>query len=1001
MYRLRLGSIRRLLPSRQRHLHLSSHLLRPRINPFFASNQLNGPDISDTPPEEPKQQVEQYIRQRSHFLDPNLHYPTVEIADKSIMDTVMEHTFEPFHTWTEISENLMASPIAGSFIEFEMELNIVFGVVISEPQSKFNEFHNKLIVLTMDNELVRVYPQDIHFTAFQVIEKDWIDSLDILPNRFDEQYPARTRLVTILHQFVECANKMREDSKETLRTAYARLGNHNFIHPTSLSTLLELSPAKKFASYFHQSAKLISMHWEMCMDPSRWIVSSCVSGARVTNLVAHRCSNELPPVSIYMTTPLETFRAVSEFVNYDSNQTGQLNDYMKNLIRNPVSFDSLSQDIIIWDGKPFHNSIRALMFAVVYPHSKITNKLLKMDVFNRKTSPSAIHEVLRNVGLFDNHENPLTDPIYSSGVVGLPQSGSLVVNSRKLLQKSNSVLASLVDTDQGKIRDHFSHLRSQRQYYQDMVAYALPDSRGNSQMAFSLEKVNERRYLINIHVPDVASQLSPSTHVFESWSKGRGALRSIQELTDGETIDMLDDATLKLLLFSNNAPTQKPQLFSVGDLPFDGENSSIPCMTLTFEYNVYDTNPLKNIGERVLVSFDKLQLGQVKLLDEETLENTLTGKLAPRFLDHFKLFGRASDMEEQAGIDQNDHFNINFVFNTLSRQFLQRNRGYAASIEPGILKKRIQKSNEYDEEDNSILTSVLVGSASGDGLKRKFFTSELEVFAGAMAAEYCQQKKVPAYYTTQSVLEGMVGQHAVDEQEDEVFISHENRFLPNFHGRSYFQTVLARDSHGYVSPAAYFIGNNYLGRKRLRTSKKAANLPLGLKNGYVDVAGATNSVEAYFNQLQILAYQHASQLKASLFREYVSNFGHLKRHGYLLHGPFGQQMLDQFTQQLEDFQLAANFIADRQRTYWTLVHVKQQHLLGKSVDYNCIITRVGTPINSHANLAWAFCEELAMEVRLYVRNGTDLHIGSRVKAENILHVDPDDSWCVFEYSEPF
>lgn len=1009
MLRIRLGSAAQRLPYLPRSPHIFSRGLRLSLNPFFASNQFkptsneNYNIPNDKRPNDPKHQVAEYIRCQKHFLDPNLHYPAVEITDESIMDTVLEHTFEPFETWKEISENQFLLPIAGSFIEFEMESKIVLGIVISEPQSKFNEYHNKLIVLTMDNELVHVYPQDIHFTAFQVMEKDWIDSLAILPNRFDEHYPARTRLVTILHQFVASANSMRESSKENLRIAYSRISNKKFMRPTSLQSVLELHAPETLPSYFHQSAKLISMHWEMCKDPSRWVVASCVLGTKCTNIVAHRCSNELPPVPIYMATPLETFDAVGKFIDYDSEVIEQLNDYITNLLKQSKSMDSLSYDLSIWNKKHFRKAFRAIIFSVFYPHERITNKLLKMGVFKHDVTPASLRTLLENVGLFDNPENPLTDIVYSSGLVGRPQGDELIVSKRKFLKASNSVTSSRVDTSEKLIKDYFQHLRNERQYYQDMVIYALPGPNGHSNFAFSLEKVNERRYLINIHVPDVASQLSPSSHTFESWSKVSGTLRTIDGLVDNEQIQILHDRAIELLLFSKIAYKKEPYIFSVGDIPEEGPFQKAHCLTLTYEYNIYESNPLKSIGDRVLVSFDSLRQNQVKLVDDETLERTLTGKLVPRFFNQFKLFSRTSEMEKPSIVDRNDHFNINFIYNTMTRHFLQRNRGSAASVEPESIRRSILKNTTFDGDTDKVTSKIHIEDLkeARKSQKRKFFVDELKIFAGAMAAEYCHKRSIPVYNTSQTILEDADRPQANDRDKDEVLISHENKFLPNFHGSSYFQTMLARDSLGYVSPAAYFIGNNYLGRQRLQVNGNSYNLPLGLRNGYVDVAGAMDSVEAYLNQLQILAYHHAFQLKAHGFSVNIKRFAYLKRYGYPLHGPLSSDVLEQYTQRLQDSQVAANYIRDRQRAFWTLVHVKQQVELFRNTEFNCIITRVGSNMNSEASLAWAFCEELTMEIRLYVRNGADLSIGSRVKADGVLHVDPDSGWCVLEYREPF
>lgn len=996
MLRVRLAATKCRLP----HLQTTFLSIRPfqlRYR-YFTSNSLRNASEQneDHQLHEPTKAVQDYIRRQSLFLDPNLHYPSVEITDKAVMETVLEHTFVPFRTWKDIVENHQLAPIAGSFVEFERDSKLILGVVVSECQSKFNEFHNKLIVLTMDNELTRVYPQDIHFTAYQVLEKDWIDSLEILPNRHDENFPARTRLVTILHQFVATANSMRDDSQEYLRIAHSRMAHKGQISPTSLAAIMEFHLAETLQSYFHQCAKLISIHWEMCKDPSRWVVASCVPASRNTNIVAHRCSNELPPLSIYMATSLEIFSNVSQFLHYDDEMLEKLNFYVKDLVSNPKSFDSLCDDINIWSGKQFGPAFRAIMFAVFYPHNSITNRLLKIEEFDHKVTPSAIHDLLRKIGLFDNHGNPLTDLLFSVGLIGRPEQGALSVTSKYALEPSGSVSSSNVDAKLGHIKDHFSHMRHNREYYQNMAVYALPGPSGHSNFAFSLDKINERRYLINIHVPDVASQLSPSSQTYERWTKNKGILCTINGLLDNEKIELLHEKAIEALLFSN---MEKPSrnFFSVGDLSRQEDEVFLPCMTLTFQYNVYESNPLKSIGDRVQIFFDQLRSSQVKSLDIETLDKTLTGRLHPRIMDSFRLFTR-TESANTSGLEESDHFNINFVYNTMTRHFLQRNRKCASTVEPDKLIKKILRLTTFDEETDAATSQILIESRKDtlNGQKRKFFIEELRIFAGAMAAEYCQQQGIPVYRKVQTLLDTTVPQNI---EEDEVLITHENRFLPNFHSNSYFQTILGRDSLGYVSPSAYFVGNNYLARPRLNVDNRGHNIPLGLTSGHVDV-DALDSVVGYLNQLQILAFHQAREVKSGL-RDYSKRFSELKRYGYPLHGPLSSKVLEQFRQNLEDSQMAAKYLSNRQRAFWTLVHVQQhaeQHL---TKEYNCIITRLGPSISAVASLAWAFCEELTMEIRLYVRTESDISIGSRVRADNVLHVDPDGGVCILEHREPF
>lgn len=963
MFRYPLGVAFRRLPRRQNPSLHFLRTLRKRPGAFFAPNA-DKLKLHESP-QSPLQQVLQHIQHQHPFLDPNVHYPAVEITDPAIMETAMEHTFEPFSSWNEIGVNQQLAPIAGSFIEFQMDNALVLGVVIAEPQSRFNEFHNKLIVLTMHNELVRVYPQDIHFSAYQVLEKDWIDSLDILTHRFNEQFAPRTRLVTVLHQFIACANNTRPQCREHLRITHSRLSGE-FPCLTSLVGVLAHFPAQNLQSYFHQSAWLLCVHWEMCRDPARWVVASCATGPISSNIAAHRCSNGLPRVPVYLATPLDVFSSVSAFLQYDDTQLELLDRYIALAPR----ITDVALDLRFGAGRPFDKALRALLFGAFYPHERITGKTRKMSVF--LASGNALLATLRASGLFSG------DLLLSSGMVGKP-ANALAAATSEDVESSLSVLSSLRDVRLGSVADSFPHLRGAREYYHDMTVYALTDPHGG-QIAFSLEKVNERKYLLNVHVPDVASRLTPSSRTFESWSRASGTLRSVCGLANGDKLGLLDQTAVNALLFgSASAPTH----FTVGDMATLDEMPSYYCMTLTFEYNTYESDPLKNFGQNISVSFDTLRPSQIRHVDAATLESTLTGRLQPRLLDSFRLFGRTGP-PQNCSLDHSDHFNVNFAYNTLVRHQLLRNRRCGGIVQPDSFAREISVLRDLE-------TSVSVQKPSS-GPKRSFFIRELRLFAGAMAAEYCVRNSIPVYHHTQSLVDKESMENVeMDEDSDEVFISHQNSLLPNYHGSSYFQTLLSRDSGGYISAAAYFIGNNYLGRKRLTVEGDFSNLPLGLALGYVDVA-AMDSVEAYLNQLQILAHVHASLCAQTRGTDQAR----LKRFGYPVHGPFPASVLSQYTQRLEDAKLAANYLRDRQRRFWTLWHV---HSHPDSV-YHCVVTRVGTELSLSARLAWAYCEELAIEVHLYVENDQDISIGTRVVA-GVLHVDPDSLWCVLASSEPF
>lgn len=947
---------------------------------------------------------------RKQFSDPNTAF--IETPLSNVQHVILENTYEPTQTWEEITSNSRnLPPCPGSIIEYHdyEKDRTTFAMVVKELQSKFNENHNKLIVLTLENELTRVYPQDINFTAYQVFDAEWISSLDILYHRFSEEYKPRLELVDMLNLFVHSAKDIQPIAHKGLRRVFATMASQNNTNSTSLLSLVKQMPPLDFQSYFHQCAYLMAIHLEMCLDVTRWMVLLCLPKQN-TNLASLHCSNDIPRETVYFANSLNNFDTILDFMSYDETKLEEFNSYLLSLIEKPKDYDDLMLELNIWQGKPFLHAFRAMTFALVYPHSRLMSHFNKIPLFQHKNNVrlNDLERLLHKVGVLNNPKNALTDIVLSANVSGKPSQDQLAVASPKDLKPSKLELRSAQMASNGQLDDNFHHLRSTKSYYLDHVIYMLPSDKKFSTIGVSLEKVNARRYLINIHVPDVAARVPPASAFFEEVSKHTHSLRSLEGLLDNELIEVIaknvrNELLLRALLTASN-------YFSVGDFDKKLRPQDLKtCMTVTFEYNTFALSPLKDLESGVSVSFDRISGIKVKELPWKTLDDVLCGRLDKSLLNPFKLFNRRRESEkkeEEVSLDENDLLNLGFISSVMKTHFSTRNFRCASTPQPALFQRSINRFLSYERKDEEELIktdldfpTVRDAMSTAEAL---FFTNEVKVFLESLVSSFCYREAIPALVRSDDLIvpsDDGPSYESPDPEMDEVFVSHDNKLLPNYYCSSYYQAILARDKRGFVSLPAFFIGNNYINKPNLTTtSRNPYLLTKGLQRGRVNVSDALSSVEAYLNQLQILSFLHLQKTGESRYLQLVTRKSHFKTLGYPVHGPLSDRVLNDQIAKLRDAELGSNYLAQRHDRYWKLKYLEQQL---DSQDYDddtlflsCIITSLGHDMDLETKLARGWCVELAMEIDVMVNSYNDLTIGSTVTADKVMYLNPVEGNCI-------
>lgn len=934
--------------------HLLRTLPRARYATFFSPN--------DRDPRKVEEVVKAWARDRRPFTDPSSSYPKVEITESNIEKLIYDHTFEPFPVWSDIcAHNLNQAPVVGSFIEFKENDRCDFGVVLRQPPFRFNEFHNKLMCLNMHNELVRVYTQDITFCGQQVMDLEWVENLQILPNRFDLAFPARLDLVKILHRFVQSVDSLRPEAASHLSKTYSRIFETSRVVGTSFELVMS-ECQDVFPSYFQQIAYLHALHLQMSSDPSRWILPNLVNDMTPTNLVAARCTNEVPKKPLYLAASGLIADDVDELLDYSDEKLMQMDSELTSLMQHPLGDHELHLLYSAASTRKFRAGFEGMKLAIVYPHPKLISKLSKLPILKGQASPSLLRGLLTSINYFSASRPP--NVALSTNLVGR-------------CDKAASLLSEILPTELARVSlaeesvciDKFSHLRLKRVYYSDLCAYHLP----GQQLAFSYEVVNARKSLINIHMPDVAARVHPGSRTFESIAKS-GIWSSVRHAAENQESGIISKDALDRILWPREP--SDVSYFRVGDKSHAPSHS---CLTVTLEYRHSEADPFLKIGEHVSVSLDNIPSSRFRRLEWAELEQTLTGKLEPSILNSFRLFSREEQkLDHLTGID---HRNINVVYNLLKRHLLVRNRRCGASLDPDIMEPKITLT-EPPLQQQFRQPLMLESETDLKYSNAQFLSHELEMLLSACVGGYCAEKNVGILSWSQQLAE--------EKAPEEVFVSHHNSFLPNFHGSSYEQTLLAKDNRGYVSLAAYLIGNNFLRPQQLSTSRRE-NAGDGLPRGRIHLANAASLVEGYLNQLQLIAHIHASGSRGMPMFTHVKMSSALKRLGYPAHGEYSSDILQQYARSIGDSTACLTYLECELQTWWNLLAVEKNIVTGP---FSCYVTRMGPELPESLRLAWVFCEELAMEVWMAVPVEWSLQIGAAVTADRILHVDAAAGYLV-------
>lgn len=945
-------------------------------------------------------------------------------------------------------------PSTGSFVEFydAQHDKSTVGIVLHGSLTRFNENYKKLQVLSMENELLDVHPMHVKFHYPSILPRDWPLFTTQPDRRHEASTKERQATVNVLKKFVGLSQDLlailTEPANNQFIIAYNRFASPNNICPVKIKNIItsiklpELVRESVSKSHFHTASLYYSCHIYMSETVSHWIVSENYASNTGSNILQHKCSDVISTGSTYFAnsiTNMESIIRLKDEVNDPHNFSlldKKISDlYMLQVSENPKSYDDLCLYFNIWEGREFRYIIDAMKFFIVFPHPILKTCLSKFSCFTGKEiSPREIFMFLDEMKIYNLTGESLTDIYLSSSLMGEAKD-NLSVSSAKMLTSIDSQNWSRIEAL--NLKDSFWYLRNPKKYYNDTIVYGLPiqSSATNNKnkepcsfLAISLEEINARKFIVNIHIPDIVTKVAPNSHLMTCIKSSSYAMKSIRNLVNGESLELFDESFIKKVCFKSQSNEDINSEFS-SRMNFNGNDSkwktSMTCMTVSFAYNKNESNPFDSIGDNVTVSFDSLKQVNMKVLTWDQLEEILSRKNEPSafaLFRHIKLSKPSND----SNVSPKDIHQVNFIYNIMRSHFNVRNIEGASVLDPCVRQDITDASNlwkekkvaESGQETDKIETELKTLPELNEGYpKSQFLKMEVEAFMSNCLAHFARMNNIPLITTGQEELEMDDRLYSEDPISDEAFVSHNNSLLPNYHAGNYNHSLLSRDKNGYVSLPAHLIGINFLSSpfKHVPEEQDTRSLLDGTVVGLVKMSDIMTDYECILNQYQLLYHCHRSS-SSSLFSSptksafYKSkHFSFLKSFGYSISGPLPKGVLQSVLPSLWSSQELAVFFKTKHKRFWTLKMLEQRLDRNETRDiktfpfkYNCVVVSNGPEhSNSSRRLVRAFCTDLGIEVKVDVDYERDTIIGSEIECDKILALNSVEGICILRESDSY
>lgn len=550
---------------------------------------------------------------------------------------------------------------------------------------------------------------------------------------------------SVIAQFISCSMEAKRQHQHLVATVQAWYTKESSTVDLDLMNTLELV-ARYSKRHAIPECLLYALHMHFSCNPLEFRVESGASKP-----VLQSMTGDSVPVTHYFANSINLIEDLTHAIELDDRTIAECNVVLQDLHDYSGEHDDLNVVISL------------LRYYKLYPHPQLTAAVSRLS----KNSTAA--QVLESIG--------------SSCVL--------------------SPLEAFADIPTIGLKDHFNHLR----FTNTDTVYLLPSSRLDkrglhnlSDLGFSLRKSSDH-WLLNIYIPDVASQISQAS------KQMNGLLNRVSDIDlTGQIERLLSDENIQNLAFQ--------------------EDRECYALTISIKYPMGTDRPWYKTTSSVRLE----RLVNMKYIPLNDL-NELWRSRFPLLSDLFSMFMS----NEYTALQSQDRNLLLNVINMVDYWCLKR--GQKCSMDQYFPRRDFSETAETSQR-NFI----------------DYFTSELHKIASHHVLQFSTKHNIPLLIHNQEDLPPL---------KDTFHVQSRNLVIPSYEAHDYSELTFIKDSSGMTPLANYFAAISLLSPTKVGTTSSGF-ASMGLSEGYTDVCNTLYDMESVVNHRQLISGLQSSFIKSQL-----------------------------------------------------------------------------------------------------------------------------------------
>ncbi|ANZ75474.1 BA75_02100T0 [Komagataella pastoris] len=912
--------------------------------------------------------------QRPIYADTMGYYGVFKLAKvfKSFIrkETILKNLIIP----TSLKKIEMNKPVdMGSLVEFIVDDEVRVGVVIKPPLGHFKTNLVSLEVLTAEGKIIETTQSRITLHIPNFIDASFLYRIEN-DKTYTEYQQVQYALISLIH-FTSHGLEITMHRINAFAIPYSHLSNRDECNAVSVLKVAQILPESVFpTSILRPYSLILASHIHMTNEPLYWQVHTnqdIVSRISTSNWDVNINSSR----TVYIANSREmvqTLRQVQKLSN------SELKDF-RNFINGSISRSSERKSYML---KKYRTILNFLKHFIVYPHDQLkstVSQILKQTLLEKTDlkdiDQKYIYDSVQSLDIpYEGvlSDNFIPDPYLSATMMGQLKEGLHATTLTDIKgvnpHSTKETLTNKPWTDKlHEIREYQHKATESTTASKNLKVYALPSRYLSdigyseySEFAVSLEKINSRKWIFNVHIPDIVSFIAPDSQFFENLVNKEQPLIGIHPKAE-YVKQRLTYENFQLCNGSNHfIPTDWIPSFALRPV---SSQISLNCLTLSFIYSPHEMN-----WDSVRVEYKTDKISNVKKVSVEDLVDSLTNGSG------FSLF----QQQEKTNLSSEDKEVLSDFQNCLISKRLSSHKN--GSIDTFM--EKVQPVVSVHHTENKTTTEISMLKSSTENTFLDLFIKDVDYLTSDLLGSYSSKHGLPIFTRTQLRKKDVASEYLRQTEgqpiEDGRTIESKRSVLPDYTATSYEQLIMERGFNGDISMTAYVSALQYLLPPQLQLTS-GQNVKLGMKNGRVRFLGCFQSLEVLTNHYQLLKI-HINEFEQ--FRELIDIKGYYSRN---LSQISNKLTIQDIQTKVETCTMFLSWLETRNRRFWILQWLKAKTRQSTElIFYKCIILDTCR----HPHVARAYCVELDIEVQMVLQPGMEAVAGDRLIMTSILYISP-------------